>query len=67
MNTNENKISYEFFAVEENAYYGPIITIIGKTKKEVRERAKELNRECYISEIGRHRTGTRLPYIKALR
>lgn len=67
MNTNDNKISYEFFAVELNSYYGPIITIIGKTKKEVRKRAKELNREDYIWEIRKHRTDTRLPYMTALR
>lgn len=59
---NEKKLSYEFYAVELNSYYGPIITIIGKTKNEVRKRAKDLKREDYIWEIRKHRMGTRLPY-----
>lgn len=60
-------IGYEFFAVELDAYHGPIITIIGKTKKEVRKRAKELHREDYVWEIRKHRIDTRLPYMKMLR
>ena len=60
-------IEYEFFAVELNSYYGPIITIIGKTKNEVRKRAKELNREDYVWEIRKHRKDTRLPYMTMLR
>lgn len=64
---NEKNLGYEFYAVELNSYYGPIITIIGKTKKEVRKRAKELKREDYIWEIRKHRTDTRLPYQKMLR
>lgn len=67
MNTNEKKAEYEFYAVELNTYYGAIITIIGKTKKEVRKRAKELNREDYIWEIRKHRTGTKLPHMVMLR
>lgn len=67
MNTNDNKIRYEFFAVELNSYYGPIITIIGNTKKEVRKRAKELKCEDYIWEIRKHRTDTMLPYQTMIR
>ena len=63
----EKNTGYEFFAVELNSYYGPIITIVGKTKNEVRKRAKELNREDYVWEIRKHRKDTRLPYMTMLR
>ncbi|MDD6017206.1 MAG: hypothetical protein PUC18_13195 [Prevotellaceae bacterium] len=64
---NNKKLGYEFFAVELNSYYGPIITIIGKTKNEVRKRAKELKRENYVWEIRKHRVDTRLPYQTILK
>ena len=63
----EKNTGYEFFTVELNSYYGPIITIVGKTKNEVRKRAKELNREDYVWEIRKHRKDTRLPYMTMLR
>lgn len=63
----KKKVVYEFYAVELNSYYGAVITIVGKKKKDVRKRAKELGCEDYIWEIRKHRTDTRLPYMTMLR
>ena len=63
----DKNIGYEFFAVEMNSYYGAVITIVGKTKNDVRKQAKDLNRENYIWEIRKHKMGGKLPYITLLK